>query len=42
MTPQLRDRDIGVEIHAVNALTLESRVLVEYSIDVGYWCLLKA
>ncbi len=42
MTGQLQDRNIGVEIHAVDTLTLEGHMLIEYSIDVRHRYLLRA
>lgn len=40
MTRKLQDRDIGIEIHPVDAFTLESNMAVEYSIDIWHSYLL--
>ncbi len=40
MTGKLQYGDIGIEVKAVDAFTLESDVLVEYSVDVRHGYLL--
>ena len=40
MAGQLQNRNIGIEVHAVNAFALESNMLVEYSVYVRHRYLL--
>ena len=41
MPGELQDRNVGIEVHAVNAFTLEGGMLIQYSVDVRHRYLLE-